>query len=240
MNTLVAHDSPARAVLFFARPPAEESRIKRVEKAEAIFALARDRVLAAVDALDDVALVVVGDLGSDARLPVGTRVMEQRGRGFGSKLSNAFTDVRALGYSTVVAVGLDTPGLEHADLEAAFQALESHDAVLGPARDGGAYVIGARVEPSALFAGVRWRSRHTASDLIRHGLICLETEHADIDGRHALGALWREADAELRALLRQLITRPFVAIPLALPLPRQVTRGLDAPRGPPLRTASFA
>lgn len=49
--------------------------------------------------------------------------------------------------SQVVLVGSDIPGIEPAILESAFRALDSHQLVLGPACDGGFYLIGATAVP---------------------------------------------------------------------------------------------
>jgi rSAM/selenodomain-associated transferase 1 len=86
-----------------------------------------------------------------------------------------------------VLVGADCPALCGADLEAALQALGSgKDVVLGPATDGGYYLIGVSAHHPYLFEGIAWStSRVLATTLTRcrqHGLdwVCLP-EHADLD-----------------------------------------------------------
>ncbi|HEY5790967.1 MAG TPA: TIGR04282 family arsenosugar biosynthesis glycosyltransferase [Gammaproteobacteria bacterium] len=59
--------------------------------------------------------------------------------------------------ATALLIGSDCPDLAAADLAAAFAALADHDAVLGPAVDGGYYLVGLARPPSpALFAGIDW------------------------------------------------------------------------------------
>jgi rSAM/selenodomain-associated transferase 1 len=86
-----------------------------------------------------------------------------------------------------VLVGADCPALCGADLEAALEALGSGtDVVLGPATDGGYYLIGASAHHPYLFEDIAWStSRVLATTLTRcrrHGLdwACLP-EHADLD-----------------------------------------------------------
>ena len=57
---------------------------------------------------------------------------------------------------SVVLVGSDCPGLSAAYLEEAFQHLETHDLVLGPAEDGGYVLIGARKLAPEVFQRVPW------------------------------------------------------------------------------------
>jgi len=66
----------------------------------------------------------------------------------------------------VVIIGSDIPSLSRGDIAAAFRALGDSDAVLGPAEDGGYWLVGQRRLPRVLrlFGGVRWSSPHTLDD----------------------------------------------------------------------------
>ncbi|TNE35840.1 MAG: glycosyltransferase [Alphaproteobacteria bacterium] len=68
----------------------------------------------------------------------------------------------------VVLVGADIPSLKAAHIAAAFEALGSHDAVFGPAEDGGYWLVGQKRVPRtlSLFNGVRWSSPHALSDTL--------------------------------------------------------------------------
>jgi rSAM/selenodomain-associated transferase 1 len=69
----------------------------------------------------------------------------------------------------VVIVGSDIPDLDARHVTAAFAALGHHDAVFGPARDGGYWLVGLRRRPSAAtpFQGVRWSGPHALADTLR-------------------------------------------------------------------------
>ena len=68
--------------------------------------------------------------------------LRQRGSHLGERLSNAFADIRQDGWEKTVILGGDSPLLPLAFVEEAFEALDRHDVVLGPADDGGYYLIG--------------------------------------------------------------------------------------------------
>ena len=67
----------------------------------------------------------------------------------------------------VVIVGADIPGITPALIAKAFEELGRHDAVFGPAPDGGYWLIGmkrSRAVPPGLFDGVRWSTEHALAD----------------------------------------------------------------------------
>lgn len=68
----------------------------------------------------------------------------------------------------LVFIGSDAPEVASADVQAAFEALETNDAVLGPARDGGYWLIGfTQTQRQHLpFRGVRWSTPHTRADTL--------------------------------------------------------------------------
>ena len=144
-----------RCILLFARTAKEEARAKRLPRARSLFALARRRIAAAAASLPGVDLLVVGPGGS----------LAQRGDGFAERLACAFEDACALGYESILAVPTDVPRLGRRELAEAFRRLEERAVVLGPSPDGGAYLIGCRTDPTALFAGVRWQTSRTFADL---------------------------------------------------------------------------
>ena len=60
------------------------------------------------------------------------------------------------GATRVVVVGADAPALDPAAVVSAFLALESRDVVLGPASDGGVYLVGCRNEVPPIFDSLHW------------------------------------------------------------------------------------
>jgi hypothetical protein len=78
--------------------------------------------------------------------------LQQRGEGLGERLANVLADLFAAGTDAVVVAGSDSPALPGEYLEQAFTELETGDAVLGPAADGGYYLIGTTRETWAAHA----------------------------------------------------------------------------------------
>ena len=73
---------------------------------------------------------------------------------------------RGLQESTaVMALGADSPAFSGAHLGAALECLASHDAVVGPSRDGGFYLLALRRCPSGLFASLPWSTGETRQAL---------------------------------------------------------------------------
>lgn len=68
----------------------------------------------------------------------------------------------------VVVIGADAPGLRAHHLRPAFDLLRGHDAVFGPADDGGYWLVGLARRRSApdLFNGVRWSSETALTDTL--------------------------------------------------------------------------
>ncbi|MEP2715452.1 TIGR04282 family arsenosugar biosynthesis glycosyltransferase [Pseudophaeobacter sp.] len=70
----------------------------------------------------------------------------------------------------VCLIGADIPGVTRAHIARAFAALGCHDAVFGPACDGGYWLVGCkhpRTLPHGLFRNVRWSSEHALADTLR-------------------------------------------------------------------------
>lgn len=66
----------------------------------------------------------------------------QKGRTFGERYTNAFQDLFDRGYSKVVSIGNDCPDLTAEILSAAIDRMQHNDLVVGPATDGGVYLLG--------------------------------------------------------------------------------------------------
>lgn len=110
-----------------------------------------------------------------------------QGRGdLGRRMEAAFGEAFANGAGRVVVIGSDCPLVERSDIEAAWEALGSNELVLGPARDGGYWLIGLTRNEPVLFRGMRWSQptvlRRTLERARRRKLrICLLRELADVD-----------------------------------------------------------
>lgn len=66
----------------------------------------------------------------------------QEGKDLGARMLTAFKAGFKAGYSKIIGIGADLPDLTAELLENAFEELEKHDFVFGPAEDGGYYLVG--------------------------------------------------------------------------------------------------
>ena len=87
-------------------------------------------------------------------LAPGFGLLAQRGDDLGDRLAACLADLLAAGADRVAIVGADTPHVPVAGYRRAFALLDEVDVVLGPALDGGYYLIAARAARPELFAGV--------------------------------------------------------------------------------------
>ncbi|MDZ4365966.1 MAG: DUF2064 domain-containing protein, partial [Afipia sp.] len=73
---------------------------------------------------------------------------------------------RQAGQGCAVLIGSDIPRVSAHLVAKAFAALHSHDAVFGPAEDGGFWLVGLRAgyRPTQAFKGVRWSGPHALED----------------------------------------------------------------------------
>ena len=81
------------------------------------------------------------------------RVVAQRGEGLAAGLTSVFAHFAQGSQKRIIAFNSDSPHLPSAILEDAFEALATHDIVVGPAYDGGYYLVGAKNSHPALFTG---------------------------------------------------------------------------------------
>ena len=79
------------------------------------------------------------------------RVVPQTGSGLAAALDSVFTQFAATDRPGVIAFNSDSPHLPPSALQAAFDALETCDLVVGPTHDGGYYLVGARASHPDLF-----------------------------------------------------------------------------------------
>jgi hypothetical protein len=156
-----------------------------------------DRTLAIAAAAGLGAVELCGDPASDPFLAAraaahGAALAEQGPGDLGARMRRAFQRVLT-GAPAAILIGTDCPALTPEYLRAAADALAAgHDAVIGPAEDGGYVLIGLRRVQRSLFEGIRWGGpdvrEHTRARLGALGWRCRE-----------LGTLWdvdRPADLE--------------------------------------------
>ena len=76
----------------------------------------------------------------------------------GKRMQRAFADAFTCGAERVVIIGSDAPEVRTGDIRAAWKELKSHDIVVGPAIDGGYWLIGLRAPQPELFREISWSS----------------------------------------------------------------------------------
>ena len=125
----------------------------------------------------------------------GVRLIDQVGDDLGARMQHAFETLFGKGYQRVFIVGTDVPSLPLDHYTQALALLETNDLVLGPALDGGYYVIGLTRAVPELFTGIPW-----STDRVR----ALTQEKATTLGlKTAWLSPWRDVDTidDLHALI---------------------------------------
>jgi len=154
------------------------------------------------------------------------REVPARVRGFGRSLLHAIDGLFAQGYAAAIVLNSDSPTLPTEMLRQAARALlegEEDRAVLGPAEDGGYYLLGMRRPHAALFADIAWSTETVAADTRARarelGLPMVELiPWYDVDDRAALLRLLEEQD------------RPAGHMPFAAPATMACVARLDLRR----------
>ncbi|NTW83549.1 MAG: glycosyltransferase [Chlorobiaceae bacterium] len=103
---------------------------------------------------------------TDTLLGPGTEARLQRGSDLGERMQNTFCEIFSSGPRHAVLIGTDCPGISADIIEKAFALLESCDSVLGPAMDGGFYLIGLKQSLPELFLGRTWSTSTVLEETI--------------------------------------------------------------------------
>lgn len=91
---------------------------------------------------------------------------KQVGEDLGERMQNAFAEGFNLGYSKIIIIGSDLYDIETKDLEQAFKVLNNHEIVIGPAEDGGYYLLGMKQLHPKLFKNKNWGTATVLQDTI--------------------------------------------------------------------------
>lgn len=112
---------------------------------------------------------------------------EQAEGDLGQRLLFGMRASRARGHERVVVIGTDCPGLTTEVIDQAFSALDRQPMVVGPAHDGGYYLLGLRGAPeAALFTGIDWGQGTVLAQTLRQASVAglgweLLPEMQDVD-----------------------------------------------------------
>lgn len=183
------------ALIVFLRSPVlgrVKSRIAEVLGAEFTLGLYRAFLadLAALSRHVPVQTVAVYD-GLEGEVPEDfsdTPCLMQRGNDIGERMFNAFSDVFAMGFERATLIGSDLPDLPPSHILAAFERLADAHVVLGPAADGGYYLMNCRQDSliRSVFSGVPWGGANVCAETLRR------VEQAGL--RPALVEPWQDID----------------------------------------------
>ncbi len=128
-------------------------------------------------------------------VPVEGHHAVQRGTDLGERMLNCFiAELREA--EKVCLIGSDCYELTPAIIKQAFNALNNHDVVLGPAHDGGYYLIGLKKALPRLFTGIAWGGHKVLAATLdictKHGLsYALLPTLNDIDLAEDVPAAWK-------------------------------------------------
>lgn len=172
-------ENPSSAILLFTRSAYAEAAAKPLTKG-------RNRAVNM-----DIAEALIQHSRKVAQatgLPVFTlSSAHQIGANFGERLANAFEDVFAKGFDRVIAIGNDCATLTTGHLETALELLDRRSVVLGPALDGGLYLIGIEksIYDREAFIALPWETTQ------------LQQAVADWTARKGKLPFWMEALADI-------------------------------------------
>ncbi len=194
------------AILLFIKAPIKgqvKTRLATALGDDAALKLYRNFVLDILDMLDRVGHpFIICYSPPDARSAVvewlgdHREYLAQEGHDLGERMANAFQVLFSQGISRIVLVGSDLPDLTPEIFEEAFDALQTNDAVIGPAADGGYYLIGFQKNTflPEVFRNIPWGTNTVQEQTLRI------FQHAG----HQVHTLpqWRDVDTveDLRAL----------------------------------------
>ena len=153
-----------RLIVFLKAPRAGAVKTRlaaTLGAAEACAAYRRlvETLLPQLAALENVELCFTPDDAGSEIMPWARttwRLTAQETGDLGSRLDRAFRRAFDEGAKRIVIIGSDCPGVVASDIQAAWTALLSLDVVLGPATDGGYWLIGLRAPQPELFANLPW------------------------------------------------------------------------------------
>lgn len=91
----------------------------------------------------------------------------QDGNDLGERMKNAFDFAFKNKYEKVVIIGTDCHELKTEILESAFTFLDCNDVVIGPATDGGYYLLGMKSVHKELFENMQWSTENVLLDTIK-------------------------------------------------------------------------
>ena len=143
------------------RPGAVKTRLAQSIGPEAACKAYIEMCRSVLETLRDFNRVQIRFTPDDARqeiqqlLQPGWNSAPQGNGSLGDRMERAFQET----IGPAILIGTDCPAIEASDLDEARSALDSHPIVIGPARDGGYWLIAMREDNANLFQGINWSTQ---------------------------------------------------------------------------------
>ena len=93
---------------------------------------------------------------------------KQKGESLGLRMKNAFIEGKSAGYNNIIIIGSDLFDITTEELSQAFATLNNSDVVIGPAIDGGYYLLGLKEIPKGIFDNKEWGTSSIFKDTLVH------------------------------------------------------------------------
>jgi uncharacterized protein len=184
-----------RALLIFLkapRPGQVKTRLAKTIGAEAACAAYRQLTETVLDRVSPLSGVHLRYAPDDAFAEIqpwlrpGWEAAAQGPGDLGERLRTAFVETFNRRARQVVVIGSDCPGVTARDIETAWAGLQENDVVIGPATDGGYWLIGLREPQPGLFKNMAWSTKTVFQETVERckaaGLrVRLLRELADVD-----------------------------------------------------------
>ena len=209
----------SRALLLFARSPEMEARCKGLPLRDgaALFHRIAQLWSEAAKAAGANLFLSTNEAGWAVSVP-GAVVLEQREAAFGVRLADSVEQVFAAGATAMIVAGIDTPPIPSI-LNEAFLYLERHRdaAVIGPARDGGIYLLGLTRPDRDLLEGIKPRQHDVVEHcrrFLRGSTLLLLPVVSDLDSLRDARRLAQSSEIpwiRFHSLLASMFSRTYVA-----------------------------
>ena len=189
------------------RPGTVKTRLAEAVGGEAACAAYRDLVITLLNQLQSLRAVELCFSPDDASaeiqgwLKADWNSRPQGGGDLGHRLQSAFERAFATGVKRAVIIGSDCPAITAEDICEAWRSLRTHDVVLGPATDGGYWLIGLRRPQPQLFRDIPWSTERvlieTTKRIQQAGLsvqVLRELQDVDTEADWRRFLAWRNRD----------------------------------------------
>jgi uncharacterized protein len=167
--------SKERLIVFVKapRPGLAKTRIAVTAGEPRAAAIHRELTATVLSRVGALAAVELRFMPDDAEAEIGpwrrqTWTAQAQGSGdLGERLRRAFEQSFASGAERVVIIGSDCPEVRSSDIRTAWKELKAHDLVVGPAIDGGYWLIGLRAAQPALFENIAWSTEAVLGETLQ-------------------------------------------------------------------------